>query len=240
MLGRVFRDLADELDWTESAAKQESFFCELRDRYSLMNVAYLGVNLPKKNFQSFFFHATYNEDWVKHYQTNNYVSIDPIVRKGFFGLMPIDWSDTSSLDKNQKKLFHEAKEFRVGNRGLTFPLHGQNNETAIFSITAEMSETDWHDFKTNHLRDMRIAADVFHQSIVSKASGEERIQKVALTRRERECLRWCAEGKTREDIADILGVSSRVVKFHLEGARSKLGCLNTTHSVASAVLRGFI
>lgn len=236
----MFRDLAEGLDWTETAVKQDSFFNDLKIKYGLTNVAYLGVNLPARNFRDYFFHATYNDDWIEHYQSRNYVAIDPIVRRGFLGLMPIDWSDVEGFNSDQLKLFGEARDFRVGTKGLTFPLHGLHNETAIFSITAEMPDKEWINFKQSHLREMRIAGDVFHQRVVGRATGVDAFQKPELTLRERECLRWSAEGKTREDIADILGISPRVVKFHLEGARNKLGCLNITHSVTAAILRGII
>lgn len=66
------------------------------------------------------------------------------------------------------------------------------------------------------------------------------MQKPSLTIREIECLKWSAEGKTYEDIGMLLGISARTVRFFLESARHKLGSLNTTHAVASAMLLGLI
>ena len=240
MFGKFFTELTDELDWAEREVRRDNFFNELRTAYGLNNVAYLGINLPSPNYQDYYFHATYNQDWISHYQTQNYVAIDPIVRRGLLGLMPIDWSDATGLTVEQKKLFHEAADFRVGNRGLTFPVRGLSGESAIFSVTAEMSQHDWDRFKLRFLRHLRIAGDVFHQSVLGKVGGNTTTTEVTLSPRERECLRWCAEGKTRDDVASILGVSPRVVKFHLEGARHKLKCLNTAHTIATAILRGLI
>jgi DNA-binding CsgD family transcriptional regulator len=90
------------------------------------------------------------------------------------------------------------------------------------------------------LRQMRIIADFFHQRILGDSMGADFSQSLALTDRELECLKWSAEGKTYEDTGTLLGISARTVRFFLENARHKLGSLNTTHAVASAMLRGLI
>jgi DNA-binding CsgD family transcriptional regulator/Flp pilus assembly protein TadD len=45
----------------------------------------------------------------------------------------------------------------------------------------------------------------------------------ALTPREKQIIRWVAEGKTNREISIILGVSTRTVKFHLKRVYEKLG-----------------
>jgi DNA-binding NarL/FixJ family response regulator len=42
----------------------------------------------------------------------------------------------------------------------------------------------------------------------------------SLTRREGECLGWCAEGKSYWETAVILGISERTVSFHMEAVRA--------------------
>ena len=56
-----------------------------------------------------------------------------------------------------------------------------------------------------------------------------------LTARERECLTWCALGRTSEDIGEILGITEGVVRIHVQNAQRKLDCLNRTHAVAKAL-----
>jgi DNA-binding CsgD family transcriptional regulator len=58
---------------------------------------------------------------------------------------------------------------------------------------------------------------------------------VKLSRRERECLYWAAKGKTFGEIATILTLSERTVKFYLDIARHKLGAMNITEAVAKGV-----
>ena len=62
----------------------------------------------------------------------------------------------------------------------------------------------------------------------------------SLTRRERECLGWCAEGKSYWETAVILGISERTVSFHMEAMRTKLNAGSNAHAVAIAVRAGLL
>jgi DNA-binding CsgD family transcriptional regulator len=62
----------------------------------------------------------------------------------------------------------------------------------------------------------------------------------SLTRREAECLGWCAEGKSYWETAVILGISERTVSFHMEAVRSKLDATSNAHAVAMALRAGLL
>jgi DNA-binding CsgD family transcriptional regulator len=55
-----------------------------------------------------------------------------------------------------------------------------------------------------------------------------------LTLRETEVLSWIAKGKTNQDIAEILSLSLRTVKKHIENIFKKLGVENRTAAVLRA------
>lgn len=61
-----------------------------------------------------------------------------------------------------------------------------------------------------------------------------------LTGREIECLRYAAQGRTLESIAQAVGISSRTVEFHLAKAARKLGAVNKTNAVAIATATGLV
>lgn len=61
-----------------------------------------------------------------------------------------------------------------------------------------------------------------------------------MTAREREVLRWAADGKTSWEVSVILRISERTVKFHLIQASRKLNAVNRTAAVAKALARGLI
>lgn len=56
----------------------------------------------------------------------------------------------------------------------------------------------------------------------------------SLTQRQREALEWVAEGKTTQDIALLMGVSTAMVEKHLRLAREALDVDTTAHAVAKA------
>lgn len=62
----------------------------------------------------------------------------------------------------------------------------------------------------------------------------------ALTRRELECLRLVADGRTTADIAAAFAISENTVNHHLAAACRKLQALNRPHAVASAFRLGLI
>ncbi len=63
---------------------------------------------------------------------------------------------------------------------------------------------------------------------------------IPLSIREKEVLRWAADGKTVTEISAILDISVATVKFHTRNAAEKLGTVNRTAAVARAVAMGLL
>jgi DNA-binding CsgD family transcriptional regulator len=64
--------------------------------------------------------------------------------------------------------------------------------------------------------------------------------RVSLTSREREILRWTAEGKTAPEIGQILSVSAHTVAFHVKNITAKLGSANKTQAAVKAAALGIL
>jgi DNA-binding NarL/FixJ family response regulator len=62
----------------------------------------------------------------------------------------------------------------------------------------------------------------------------------ALTEREMDVLHLLAQGKTNKEIAAVLVISERTVKFHISSILGKLGAGNRTEAVTIAAQRGLI
>ena len=60
------------------------------------------------------------------------------------------------------------------------------------------------------------------------------VQRRALTERQREALEWVADGKTTQDIALLMDISSAMVEKHLRLAREALSVETTAQAVAKA------
>ncbi|MDI9336578.1 MAG: LuxR C-terminal-related transcriptional regulator, partial [Gammaproteobacteria bacterium] len=62
----------------------------------------------------------------------------------------------------------------------------------------------------------------------------------ALTAREREVLKWSADGKSSQDIAEILKIAKNTVDFHIKNAILKLQAANKTSAVIRAYAMGYL
>ncbi len=67
-----------------------------------------------------------------------------------------------------------------------------------------------------------------------KISNLPRSAPTNLTQRQREALEWVADGKTTQDIAILMGISTAMVEKHLRLARNALDVETTAHAVAKA------
>jgi DNA-binding CsgD family transcriptional regulator len=61
-----------------------------------------------------------------------------------------------------------------------------------------------------------------------------------LSKREVECLRWAAVGKTDREIGMILGRSHATIRFHLNNASEKLNSVNRSQTIFKAAQLGYL
>jgi DNA-binding CsgD family transcriptional regulator len=61
-----------------------------------------------------------------------------------------------------------------------------------------------------------------------------------LTRREIQCLKWAAAGKTDAVIAELIGISAPTVRFHLKNAAQKLQVVGRAQAVREAAALGYV
>lgn len=63
---------------------------------------------------------------------------------------------------------------------------------------------------------------------------------VYLTRREIQCLKWAAAGKTDAEIATIIDISVPTVRFHITNSAKKLGVAGKARAIQRASVLGYI
>lgn len=81
---------------------------------------------------------------------------------------------------------------------------------------------------------MVCAASVLMEAGLTSGDGRR------LSKRQIACLELAAEGKTSEQIAEIMGISVRTVDQYLGDASLRLNARNRTHAVALAINGGLI
>jgi DNA-binding NarL/FixJ family response regulator len=81
----------------------------------------------------------------------------------------------------------------------------------------------------------------FAEGLAARFGGARRAEVLdELTEREREVLRMLAEGLGNREMAEMLGISSHTVKFHVSSILSKLGASSRTEAVSQGIRAGVI
>ncbi len=181
--------------------------------------------------------------WWSHYKQSNYLKIDPTVAHCASRTVPLRWSSLKPekiQNPQVKKLMQEAWDCGLRD-GLSLPVHGHQGETAQLSLTCGEASGASRKRLEHALPFVQLLTNYLHEAarriIEVRQITPARAQ---LTRREKECLLWTAEGKTAWEISQILGVSERTATFHLQNAAGKLNVTNRQHAVARAVSLGLI
>jgi DNA-binding CsgD family transcriptional regulator len=235
MLKATFQALVGKAAAIDSRNTGENFLQLVRRQYGFAHVAYLGVNIPSQKPPGFYFHNTYSDAWRLHYHSRNFILIDPVVRQGLLGLVPQDWDALRKSHPGGKCVFDESLDFGIRQRGLSFPVRGVHGETAVFSVTADVSRREWQHITKLCMPDLQTLAAFFHQGVLKQSGIDIGDDGKGLSNPERECLKWTAEGKSAWETSKIMRISESTVKFHLSNARYKLHCVTTTQAVAKAI-----
>ena len=179
----------------------------------------------------------YPHEWQECYQARRFLQIDPTVRHAFKSTLPILWSNT--LFEPAREMWEEARGHGLqfgwaqasrdanGSIGLLTLARGTEQLTAS-ELHANQAKMSWLTHYTHAAMARLLTAKMVPES------------EVVMTSREKEVLRWTAEGKTSYEIAQILTVSERTVNFHITNVVVKLGASNKTQAAVKAVSLGLL
>ncbi|HEY1546075.1 MAG TPA: LuxR family transcriptional regulator [Xanthobacteraceae bacterium] len=178
-------------------------------------------------------------EYVERYVEKNYVIHDPIVTELRRTTRPYSWGDVRGgrdLKKSQRTIIDEGREFGAHD-GLIIPIMTLSGSRALFSPCGRDP-----DLSPRARAALEIIGIYSHHALM-RALVERQRDEVAhtpLTPREREILQWVAVGKTDEEIADILSISTTTVTSHVENAKQKLDAFRRTYAVVQAIRLGEI
>jgi len=185
----------------------------------------------------------YPRDWREHYEKAGYAHIDPTFRHCINEkrVIPVIWNSKVFSSRPAARLMSEAKDFRLAS-GASFAVHGRNGEAAMLSLASSRSSKQARTDIVGTLGKAQLLACYIHEAIQRLVLSKDAlaIRNVSLSEREKECLRWAAEGKTSWEIGNIARISERTVIFHLQNASRKMGVSNRRHAVARAVSMGLV
>jgi DNA-binding CsgD family transcriptional regulator len=177
----------------------------------------------------------YPDDWMAHYVSKGYFNIDPVPKQAFSSPFPFTWDgliEQSSLNDDELLVMNEAREARLLD-GVGVPIYGVGGEIAGLGIA---SSTGGIYPDKRLLCIIRALANQFHYAY-SIQPYEEAMQspETILTAKEKEVLHWIAEGKSQEEIGDILHISANTVKYHTKNIFQKLDVSEKTLAVVKSI-----
>ena len=233
-------ELEQFIDGVQQAATLDDIqrsVVELRDLYDVEHVVYHSVNASGGQYAA----LTYSEPWVMRYVSQEYDRIDPVVMGCYQRFHPVDWRRLDWSGKASREFMAEAQECGVGNQGYTVPIRGPSGQFALFTISHNANDNQWTRFTDHHTRDLILAAHYLNQKALDIEEGAEAKSPArALSPRERDALTMLALGYSRGQAAESLEISEHTLRVYIEGARYKLGAMNTTHAVARALTQGLL
>jgi DNA-binding CsgD family transcriptional regulator len=175
------------------------------------------------------------EEWSNIYARRKYHTLDPIFRNHFQYFLMQYWEDTYKQNNSLPKSFLSmSKDFGLG-KGYTYgSVNAKKKEASLISIAGGPINRD---LRTEFI--LQRISPFLHLILkkVTKKTGQEYL---ALSRREREILKWLSQGKTAWETSIILGISQRTVKFFISSILEKMDAVNTVQAVAIAIDSGIV
>ncbi len=230
----------DLLQITESTSSEQEVFRRIEAVAKSMgfdHCAYgLRVSWPLSNPKILMVN-NYSSSWQKRYAESGYLLIDPTVRHGRQSQKPLIW--TEDVFSTCRPLWEDARAhgLSVGWAQSSLDSNGIGGMLSLARSHETLTSAELN-AKEGQMRWLvNIAHLALSRALIEKATHS---QSIGLTRREIEVLKWTGDGKSAQEIADILNVTKHVVDFHIKNAIHKLQTANKTAAVVKAAMLGLL
>lgn len=230
----------DQFDMLLKLESEQELFERVSNIATAMGFEYCayGVRMPIPiSRPPFALFNNYSVEWQKHYQEREFLMVDPTVQHGLKSTRPLVW--TPEVFGNTPELWEEARA-----HGLRFgwaqSARDANGAIGMLTLARSVGQLEPIDLVENQFK-MVWLSQMTHagmaQLLLPKMIPESL---VVMTAREREVLRWTAEGKTAFEVGQILSVSERTVNFHINNVVHKLGASNKIQAAVKAASLGML
>lgn len=179
-------------------------------------------------------------DWIQHYVDQGYFAIDPTLHNGETRLNPYTWQECG-VNKLPATVHEALRQFGLSD-GISVAQHGPHNALGIMSCVAStaIGENERTKFVKRLL--LKNYAGLLFEKIQQLMVNVfiPNTHSNPLSAREKDCLRWAAEGKTSQEIGKIIGIAASTVVHHLRSAGLKLGAVKRQGAVTAALASGYL
>jgi LuxR family transcriptional regulator, quorum-sensing system regulator BjaR1 len=230
--GRRALDFVDAIEASTTTACVVSQFEKMIGDLGFHAYIMAGIPTPGESLAQLTIANGWPAEWFEMYNRENFCAVDPVPRHCFNTLNPFEWKDAPydhEHDVAAHNVMTRARDFRFY-EGFCVPIH-YDDSTGAISIAGERPYLDAETKSALHLM------SVFtHSRLRALTRPAPVMPGRRLTEIEAEVLRWAARGKTAWETGQILGISERNVRWHLEETQRKLMTNNKTATVAVAIV----
>ncbi len=184
----------------------------------------------------FYTYSNYPAKWTSQYRKMNHALTDPRIRHSKVSDEILCWN--SELFKETPDLMSDAMESGLC-IGLTQPTTKRIGAVELFSLARREIEISSEESKDLALK-IKAFANILQVKLYEVNNKTHTYKKITLSAREKEILRWTADGKTSEEIAIILNLAIDTINFHQKKIQNKIGAGNRVQAVAYAIAKGHI
>ncbi len=220
-----FQDFGESADFLHAA----------RDEFGVLNLSYwfLGASTDIPDRMTWL--STYHQDYMAIYMRDYTPVKDRAFNVCFSRLLPLDWDDVRTTDETVQHIHEVAEQYGVGRHGISIPIREQGVGDAMFSVNFECDDRHWNEVRQGLVSRLHLFAHYYHLRMKEVIAARPATAEYDLSPREREVLKWAADGKTAWETAQLLGVSERAIRLYTENAITKLRAKTKTQAVAIAV-----
>ena len=201
--------------------------------YGLSTYAVGGMPPPSDPNPTPFTLHNWPQAWNDIYFERNFGEIDPVARAAMVSAMPFTLTDLRegragvAMGPEMDAYFAAAAELGR-NSGLVVPIHGPLGYHGIVVFAGHNADPQAPQIPQLHLLALYAHDRMF--TLFGRGPGAM----ARLTPREVEVLRHARNGLGDEEVAALIGITARTVRFHFENARKSLGARSRVEALMLA------
>ena len=238
---RAYFDLLDVMEG-EQHIGYKRFFALMRRSFDIANLLYLDADLTPSGMSIHRLHSTAPDHIINEWLNRDFSHIAPILNTLTNAVRPVDWLSARKVNPQIEPHLTAFERRGMNIVGVTLPLATPMRRLAFLAIQSTLPASEWPAYSRCHVRDFQHLANLFHAGEIESdiRGGRSGGVHTELTNRETEVLGWAAAGKSYWEIAHILGITERTVRFFMTNARRKLNVVSNAQAVAQAVRHDLI
>lgn len=180
------------------------------------------------------------EKWAKLSDQRDYGNRSPVLAQARRRVAPFTWGEinaTKKLTAAERTFWGVVRECGWSN-GFVVPVHGPQGYFSYIGMGTRERDNYLSIERRGWLYMTAILAHERCRALYDALAPDE--LHLVLSKRELECMRWVADGKTDWEIGMILKISTATARFHVDNARRKTNAVTRPQAVARLVARGLL